>query len=54
MSPETLKIKKTYAHKDEITKLPNFIEDYNKNARGVDYCNRMTTQFRYPYGSRKW
>ena len=37
--PETLKMKKTYPH---------------KNARGVDHCNCMTTQFQYHHGSRKW
>ena len=32
----------------EITKFPDVIEDYNKNARGVNHhCNRMITQFRY-------
>ena len=38
----------------KLNKLPDFIEDYNKNARGVDNYNCMTTQFRYPHVSCKW
>lgn len=54
--PQTLKLKKTipWLKKEIIITKPDIAEDYNKKCRGVDYCNRMATQFRFPHGSRKW
>jgi len=29
-------------------------DDFIINSKSVDFCNKKTYQFRYPYGSRKW
>ena len=33
---------------------PNCILDYNMGARGVDFCNRRTTKYRYSHKIFKW
>ena len=41
-------------HKKFAYGKPNCIMDYNMGARGVDFCNRRTTKYRYGHKIFKW
>ena len=45
---------KKIINKKRVYGKPNCILDYNMGARGVDFCNRRTTQYRYSHKQNKW
>ena len=48
LSPKKLSVRRRVFGK------PNCILDYNMGARGVDFCNRRTTEYRYSHKIFKW